>query len=121
MPAPAARAAGTDGTSNKPDLITGSAAILRSLAHLGVKDVFGIPGGAVIPFYDELMAQDAIRHILVRHEQGAGHSQEMQRALSTTDVGKGLVLGLAVAFMGLMVDHLVLRWSQDRKAALGLG
>jgi len=46
--------------------------------------------------------------------------QEMQRALSTTDVGKGLVLGLAVAFMGLMVDHLVSRWSKTRTRALGL-
>ncbi len=46
--------------------------------------------------------------------------QEMQRALSTTDVGKGLVLGLAVAFMGLMVDHLVTRWSHSRTRALGL-
>ena len=46
--------------------------------------------------------------------------QEMQRALSTTDVGKGLVLGLAVAFMGLMVDHLVTRWSQARTRAFGL-
>ena len=46
--------------------------------------------------------------------------QEMQRALSTTDVGKGLVLGLAVAFMGLMVDHLVARWSATRTQALGL-
>ena len=46
--------------------------------------------------------------------------QEMQRALSSTDVGKGLVLGLCVAFMGLMVDHLVLRWSVDRKKALGI-
>jgi glycine betaine/proline transport system permease protein len=46
--------------------------------------------------------------------------QEMQRALSFTDVGKGLVLGLCVAFMGLMVDHLILRWARDRKAALGI-
>ncbi len=46
--------------------------------------------------------------------------QEMQRALSTTDVGKGLVLGLAVAFMGQMVDHLVTRWSEGRLQALGL-
>ena len=46
--------------------------------------------------------------------------QEMQRALSSTDVGKGMVLGLCVAFMGLMVDHLILRWSADRKKALGL-
>lgn len=46
--------------------------------------------------------------------------QEMQRALSFTDVGKGLVLGLCVAFMGLMADHLILRWSADRKKALGI-
>ena len=46
--------------------------------------------------------------------------QEMQRALSSTDVGKGLVLGLCVAFMGLMVDHLILQWSADRKKALGI-
>ncbi len=46
--------------------------------------------------------------------------QEMQRALSSTDVGKGLVLGLCVAFMGLMVDHLVMRWAADRKKLLGL-
>lgn len=46
--------------------------------------------------------------------------QEMQRALSSTDVGKGLVLGLCVAFMGLMVDHLIIRWSAARKKALGL-
>ena len=46
--------------------------------------------------------------------------QEMQRALSTTDVGKGLVLGLAVAFMGLMTDHLITRWSETHRRALGL-
>jgi glycine betaine/proline transport system permease protein len=46
--------------------------------------------------------------------------QEMQRALSSTDVGKGLVLGFAVAFMGLMTDHLITRWSENRKRALGL-
>lgn len=45
--------------------------------------------------------------------------QEMQRALSSTDVGKGMVLGLAVAFMGLMADHLLLKWSRNRGAALG--
>lgn len=46
--------------------------------------------------------------------------QEMQRALSSTDVGKGLVLGLAVAFMGLMTDHLINRWSDERRRTLGL-
>jgi glycine betaine/proline transport system permease protein len=44
--------------------------------------------------------------------------QEMQRALSSTDVGKGLVLGLAVAFMGLMADHLLLKWAHGRGAML---
>lgn len=45
--------------------------------------------------------------------------QEMQRALSTTDVGKGLTLGFAVAFLGLMVDHLLLSWSRNRSRELG--
>lgn len=46
--------------------------------------------------------------------------QEMQRALSSTDVGKGLVLGFAVAFVGMMTDHLITRWSETRKHALGM-
>ncbi|MFK8082732.1 MAG: ABC transporter permease [Granulosicoccus sp.] len=46
--------------------------------------------------------------------------QEMQRALSSTDVGKGLVLGLCVAFMGLMVDHLITRWGSERQRLLGV-
>jgi glycine betaine/proline transport system permease protein len=46
--------------------------------------------------------------------------QEMQRALSSTDVGKGLVLGFAVAFIGLMADHLLVRWSAERKRRLGI-
>ncbi|MEO7124207.1 MAG: thiamine pyrophosphate-binding protein, partial [Lacisediminihabitans sp.] len=59
-----------------PEVLTGSGALLRSLEHLGIKDVFGYPGGAIIPFYDELMSSTTIRHILVRHEQGAGHAAE---------------------------------------------
>jgi acetolactate synthase-1/2/3 large subunit len=100
VPTAAARAARADGTSEKPDLITGSAAILRSLAHLGVKDVFGLPGGAIIPFYDELMAQDAIRHILVRHEQGAGHAAE---GYATA----GRRVGVAIATSGPGATNLV--------------
>ena len=65
-----------------PELLTGSGAILRSLEKLGVTDVFGLPGGAIIPFYDELMASTSIRHILVRHEQGAGHAAEGYAAAS---------------------------------------
>jgi glycine betaine/proline transport system permease protein len=50
--------------------------------------------------------------------QGLG--QELQRSLSAADVGKGTVLGLCVAFMGLMIDHMITRWSKERKAALGV-
>lgn len=46
--------------------------------------------------------------------------QEMQRALSSTDVGKGLVLGLAVAFMGLLADHLLMTWAHGRRKSLSL-
>ncbi len=67
-------------------VLNGSAALLKSLEYLGVKDVFGLPGGAIMPFYDELMAQSAIRHILVRHEQGAGHAAEGY-ALASGGVG----------------------------------
>jgi acetolactate synthase, large subunit, biosynthetic type len=62
--------------------MTGSGAILASLEKLGVTDVFGLPGGAIMPFYDELMASTKIRHILVRHEQGAGHAAEGYAAAS---------------------------------------
>jgi len=72
IPVPTAKAR----APKSPEILTGSGAILRSLEHLGIKDVFGLPGGAIMPFYDELMASTAIRHILVRHEQGAGHAAE---------------------------------------------
>lgn len=67
-------------------VLNGSAALLKSLEYLGITDVFGLPGGAIMPFYDELMAQSAIRHILVRHEQGAGHAAEGY-ALASGGVG----------------------------------
>ncbi|MEO6941455.1 MAG: thiamine pyrophosphate-binding protein, partial [Terrimesophilobacter sp.] len=54
----------------KEEILTGSGAILRSLEKLGITEVFGLPGGAIMPFYDELMSSTTIRHILVRHEQG---------------------------------------------------
>lgn len=56
--------------------MTGAQAVIRSLAALGVKEVFGLPGGAVLPLYDMLMGDEHLRHILVRHEQGAGHAAE---------------------------------------------
>ena len=56
--------------------LTGAQSLVRSLESVGVTDVFGIPGGAILPLYDPLMDSEQIRHILVRHEQGAGHAAE---------------------------------------------
>ncbi|MCC3267003.1 acetolactate synthase large subunit [Arthrobacter gengyunqii] len=59
-----------------PTEMTGSKAIVRALEELGVEDIFGLPGGAILPTYDPLMDSTKLRHILVRHEQGAGHAAE---------------------------------------------
>jgi acetolactate synthase-1/2/3 large subunit len=56
--------------------ISGAQSLVRSLEAAGVDTVFGIPGGAILPLYDPLMDSTRIRHILVRHEQGAGHAAE---------------------------------------------
>ena len=56
--------------------ISGAEAVVRTLELLGVRDVFGLPGGAILPVYDPLMDAADLRHILVRHEQGAGHAAE---------------------------------------------
>ena len=58
------------------EVLTGAQAIVRSLELLGVDTIFGLPGGAILPTYDPLMDSKKIRHILVRHEQGAGHAAE---------------------------------------------
>ncbi|MER3390730.1 MAG: acetolactate synthase large subunit [Microcella sp.] len=83
-----------------PPILTGSGAILASLERLGVTDVFGLPGGAIMPFYDELMASTTIRHILVRHEQGAGHAAEGYASAS----GR---LGVCIATSGPGATNLV--------------
>lgn len=83
-----------------PEVLTGSGAILRSLELLGVTDVFGLPGGAIIPFYDELMQQSAVRHVLVRHEQGAGHAAEGYASASNK-------VGVAIATSGPGATNLV--------------
>ena len=56
--------------------MTGAQSLVRSLEHAGVDVVFGIPGGAILPAYDPMMDSEKVRHILVRHEQGAGHAAE---------------------------------------------
>jgi acetolactate synthase-1/2/3 large subunit len=54
--------------------VTGAQALVLAMERVGVEVVFGIPGGAVLPAYDPLLDSKQIRHILVRHEQGAGHA-----------------------------------------------
>ncbi len=56
------------------EYLTGAASVVRSLEEVGVEIVFGIPGGAVLPVYDPLLDSTKVRHVLVRHEQGAGHA-----------------------------------------------
>jgi acetolactate synthase I/II/III large subunit len=68
----------------------GATMVLKALADQGVDTVFGYPGGAVLPIYDELFKQNRVRHILVRHEQAAVHAAEGY-ARSTGKVGVVLV------------------------------
>jgi acetolactate synthase-1/2/3 large subunit len=69
---------------------SGAEVLLRTLKDQGVEVIFGYPGGAVLPIYDALFQQNAIRHVLVRHEQGAVHAAEGY-ARSTGKVGVVLV------------------------------
>ncbi|MDB2414830.1 acetolactate synthase 3 large subunit [Rickettsiales bacterium] len=70
--------------------LSGAAIILKSLTDMGVDTIFGYPGGAVLPLYDSIFQQNKIRHILVRHEQGAVHAAEGY-ARSTGKIGVVLV------------------------------
>lgn len=81
-------------------VMTGAQAVVRSLDMLGVTDVFGLPGGAIMPVYDPLMDDEAVRHILVRHEQGAGHAAEGYAAASGRT-------GVAIATSGPGATNLV--------------
>jgi acetolactate synthase-1/2/3 large subunit len=82
------------------EILTGAQSIVRSLELLGIEDIFGLPGGAILPTYDPLMDSTKIRHILVRHEQGAGHAAEGYAAAS----GK---LGVCIATSGPGATNLV--------------
>ena len=82
------------------EILTGAQAIVRSLELLGVEDIFGLPGGAILPTYDPLMDSTKLRHILVRHEQGAGHAAEGYASAS----GR---LGVCIATSGPGATNLV--------------
>jgi len=81
-------------------VLSGAQAVVRSLELLGVTDVFGLPGGAILPVYDPLMDSSELRHILVRHEQGAGHAAEGYASAS----GR---VGVAIATSGPGATNLV--------------
>jgi len=72
------------------EILTGAQIVVRALVDQGVTDLFGYPGGAVLPIYDALFHEPRLRHILVRHEQGATHAAEGY-ARSTGKVGVVLV------------------------------
>ncbi len=88
--------------------MTGARMVVQALKDQGVEVVFGYPGGAVLPIYDEIFQQNDIKHVLVRHEQGAVHMAEGY-ARSTGKVGVALVTsgpGATNAVTGL-VDALM--------------
>ncbi|MFT4811259.1 MAG: acetolactate synthase-1/2/3 large subunit [Arenicella sp.] len=90
------------------EMMSGAAMVVRTLKDIGVKHVFGYPGGAVLDIYDALYAQEDVEHILVRHEQAAAHMADGY-ARSTGKTGTVLVTsgpgatntltGIATAFM----------------------
>ncbi len=63
-------------TEQPSEQLTGAQSLVRALEHADVDTIFGIPGGAILPAYDPLFDSQQIRHILVRHEQGAGHAAQ---------------------------------------------
>lgn len=89
-------------------MMSGAAMVVEALKDVGVSHVFGYPGGAVLDIYDALFAQDAVKHVLVRHEQGASHMADGY-ARATGKTGTVLVTsgpgatntltGIATAFM----------------------
>src|SRR5258705_7662055 len=90
------------------ELLTGAQILRRTLVDAGVEVMFGYPGGAIMPFYDALHGQQALRHILVRHEQAAAHAADgyarpanpVGVCLATAGPGAAnLGTGLASAYM----------------------
>jgi acetolactate synthase I/II/III large subunit len=119
----------TNPTVSIPQRRTGAFALIDSLCRHGVKHIFGYPGGAILPIYDELYrfeARGAIKHILVRHEQGASHAADGY-ARATGEVGvcfatsgpgaTNLVTGIATAHMDSI--PMVIITGQVTRAAIG--
>ena len=111
----------------KTSTLTGAEIVVRCLQEEGVEFVFGYPGGAVLFIYDELFKQDKVKHVLVRHEQGAVHaadgysrsSRKVGVALVTSGPGvTNAVTGIATAYMDSI--PMVVITGQVPTAAIGL-
>ncbi len=111
----------------KAEQLTGAEIVVRCLQEEGVDCVFGYPGGAVLYIYDALFKQDKVRHVLVRHEQGAAHaadgysraSQKIGVCLVTSGPGvTNAVTGIATAYMDSI--PMVVITGQVPTAAIGL-
>src|SRR6476619_3208765 len=97
----------TTGVMSQVDL-TGAEITIRCLQEEGVEFVFGYPGGAILPIYDEIFKQDKFKHILVRHEQAAVHGADGY-ARSTQNVGVVMVTsgpGLTNAVTGIATAYM---------------
>ena len=106
--------------------VTGAQSLIRALECAGAENVFGIPGGAILPAYDPLFDSTRLRHILVRHEQGAGHAAQGYAAatgkvgvcMATSGPGAtNLVTPLADAYMDSL--PIVAVTGQVSSAAIG--
>src|SRR5689334_2353625 len=111
----------------KTSTLSGAEIVIRCLQEEGVEYVFGYPGGAVLFIYDELFKQDKVKHVLVRHEQGAVHaadgysrsSHKVGVALVTSGPGlTNAVTGIATAYMDSI--PMVIISGQVPTAAIGL-
>src|SRR5215210_2322451 len=111
----------------KTTTLNGAEIVIRCLQEEGVEYVFGYPGGAVLFIYDELFKQDKVKHVLVRHEQGAVHaadgysrsSRKVGVALVTSGPGvTNAVTGIATAYMDSI--PLVVLTGQVPTHAIGL-
>ncbi|GAA1631803.1 acetolactate synthase large subunit [Actinoplanes couchii] len=124
-PATVAAAVNSAPTVVAPVATTGAGALVRSLEALGVEVVFGIPGGTILPAYDPLF-DSKVRHILVRHEQGAGHAAtgyaqatgKVGVCIATSGPGAtNLVTAIADAYMDSVA--IVAITGQVSRAAIG--
>src|ERR1044072_2787935 len=73
---PAQQIQNTDGANEMSETMTGAEMVVQALQDQGVEHIFGYPGGAVLPIYDAIFHQDQVKHVLVRHEQGAVRAAE---------------------------------------------